>query len=417
MKNNGANYKKDFPLLMTRLEKGHPLVYLDSAATSQKPDSVIRAVEDYYCNLTANPHRGAYPLSEDATGLYETVREKTASFIGCHNPEEIVFTSRTTESINLVALSYGRSVVNAGDEILLTIAEHHSNLLPWQRLAQEKGAVLRYVYGDSQGKISMQEWEEKINKRTKIVALGHVSNVLGVVAPVRQIADLAHKYGAVVLVDGAQGVPHLKVDVKELDVDFLVFSGHKMLGPAGIGVLYAKKHLLDTMEPVMLGGGIVEEVQEQTVRYMDVPWRLEAGTPNVEAAAGLGAAMDYLTGIGWDEIREIEDTLMTYALNKMKAMKDLVIYGPVEEGMRAGVLAFNVKDVHPHDVAGILGMKGIAIRAGHHCAQPLMKHLGVSSMCRASFYFYNTLEDVDIFIEEVSKVREVLGFGSERTVL
>lgn len=412
MKNNAASYKKDFPLLMTRQEKGHPLVYLDSAATSQKPSSVIRTVEEYYRNLTANPHRGAYPLSEDATGLYENIREKVAGFIGCNNPEEIVFTSRTTESINMVALSYGHKAVEAGDEILITIAEHHSNLLPWQRLAQEKGAVLRYVYGDGQGRISMQEWEEKINERTKIVALGHISNVLGVVAPVRQVADLAHKYGAVVLVDGAQSVPHIKVDVKEMDMDFLAFSGHKMLGPAGIGILYAKKHLLDTMDPIMLGGGIVEEVQEQSVRYMDAPWRMEAGTPNVEAAAGLGAAIDYLNGIGWDTIREIEDGLMTYALAKMKELKDVVIYGPNEEGTRAGVLAFNIKDVHPHDVAGILGMKGIAIRAGHHCAQPLMKHLGVSSMCRASFYFYNTPEDVDIFIEELSKVREVLGYGS-----
>lgn len=413
MENQFKNqFKKDFPLLLTRKEIGKTLVYLDSAATSQKPFSVVKAIEDYYKNYAANPHRGAYALSEDATALYEKVRKRTADFIGCDNPEEIVFTAGTTEAINMVALSYGRANIEAGDEILITVAEHHSNLLPWQRLAKEKGAVLRYVYGDEEGQITLQEWEEKISSRTKIVALNYVSNVLGGISPVKEIAGMAHKHGAVVVLDGAQSVPHIKTDVKELDVDFLAFSGHKMMAPAGIGVLYGRKSILDTMEPLMLGGGIVEEVSEQSAAYMDAPWRLEAGTPNVEGAVGLMAAMDYLSDAGWENIHHIETTLLQYALYKLSKLEEVEIYGSKSPENRAGILSFNVKDVHPHDVASILNSYGVAIRAGHHCAQPLMKHLGASSTCRASFYLYNTLEDVDIFVDALSNVRKVLGYES-----
>lgn len=406
------HYKKDFPLLLTRQENGRRLVYLDSAATSQKPYSVIKAIEEYYNRYTANPHRGAYSLSEDATRLYEEAREKAARFIGSSNPQEIVFTPGTTEAINMTALSYGREKVKEGDEILITVAEHHSNLLPWQRLAKEKGAVLRYVYGDGQGQFPLCEWEEKINRRTKIVALGHISNVLGSVAPVKEVSRIAHSYDAVVVLDGAQSVPHIKVDVKELDVDFLAFSGHKMLAPAGIGVLYAKKQLLDSMDPLMLGGGIVEEVQEQSAAFVDAPWRLEAGTPNVEGAVGLAAAMGYLSGAGWNNIHSIEKKLMEYTLERLNKMNEVEVYGSKGSQNRAGILSFNVRDVHPHDVASILNSYGVAIRAGHHCAQPLMKHLGVYSTCRASFYFYNTLEDADIFIDALSNVRKVLGYGT-----
>lgn len=406
------NYRMDFPLLLTRKEKDKRLVYLDSAATSQKPLSVIKAIEGYYNNYTANPHRGAYTLSEDATGLYEKAREKVAHFIGCNNPQEIVFTAGTTESINMAALSFGRANIKEGDEILLTVAEHHSNLLPWQRLAKEKNAVLRYVYGDEQGQIPLREWEEKINSRTKIVALGHISNVLGGINPVEEIARMAHRHGAVVVLDGAQSVPHIKIDVKELDVDFFAFSGHKMLAPAGIGVLYARKELLDAMEPLMLGGGIVEDVQEQSVDFMDAPWKMEAGTPNVEGVVGLSAAIDYLDQVGWTNIHNIEKQLLQYALERLNGLNEVEIYGSRHPENRAGILSFNVKDVHPHDVASILNSYGVAIRAGHHCAQPLMKHLGVYSTCRASFYLYNTLEDVDIFIDALSKVREVLGYGT-----
>lgn len=406
------NYRMDFPLLLTREEKGRRFVYLDSAATSQKPLSVIKAIEGYYNNYTANPHRGAYTLSEEATGLYEKAREKVAHFIGCKNLQEIVFTAGTTESINMVALSYGGANIKEGDEILLTVAEHHSNLLPWQRLAKQKNAVLRYVYGDEQGKISIKEWEEKINSHTKIVALGHISNVLGGINPVEEITRLAHKHGAVVMLDGAQSVPHIKIDVKELDVDFLAFSGHKMLAPAGIGVLYARKELLDGMEPLMLGGGIVEDVQEQSVTFMDAPWKMEAGTPNVEGVVGLAAAIDYLNQVGWTNIHNMEKQLLQYTLERLKELSEVEIYGSRHPKNRAGILSFNVKDVHPHDVASVLNSYGVAIRAGHHCAQPLMKHLGVYSTCRASFYLYNTLEDVDIFIDALSKVREVLGYGT-----
>lgn len=403
-------YKKDFPLLLERKENGKPLVYLDSAATTQKPVSVIKAVERYYNSYTANPHRGNYSLSEEATGLYEGARQKVADFIGAGKAEEIVFTSGTTASINLVALSYGTAIIQEGDEILITVAEHHSNLLPWQRLAREKGAVLRLVYGDKQGLISEKEWQEKINSRTKLIAIGHISNVLGRVLPVKEISRMAHQVGAAVVLDAAQSIPHIKVDVQELDVDFMAFSGHKMLAPAGIGVLYAKKAFLDLMSPLMLGGGIVEYVQEQSASYMEAPWSLEAGTPNVEGAVGLSAAMDYLYHVGWENIRSIEQQLLEYALEKLRKCRNIELYGPEGIKNRACILVFNVKDVHPHDVASILSSFGVAIRAGHHCAQPLMKHMGVHATCRASFYFYNTLEDIDVFVDALLQVRKVLGY-------
>ncbi|MEA4999898.1 MAG: SufS family cysteine desulfurase [Candidatus Limiplasma sp.] len=400
---------QDFPLLRTRSERGRRLVYLDSAATSQKPDSVIDAIAQYYRTKAANPHRGAYALSEDATELYEQARAKTAAFLHAQEPGEVVFTAGATSAINLVALSYGQEHVVAGDEILITIAEHHANLLPWQRLAQRKGATLRYVYTAPDGSVSMEDFRAAIHARTKIVAINHVSNVLGTVNPVVEIARLAHAQGAVVLVDAAQSIPHMPVDVQAMGADFLAFSAHKMLGPAGFGVLYGKRALLAGMDPLLLGGGIVEDVQEQTVRFMDAPWRFEAGTPPVEGAVGLAAAIDYLTNVGFETIQHTEQKLVSYALERLQAMPEVTLYGSPSAAGRTGVIAFNVQDAHPHDVASILNDDGIAIRAGHHCAQPLMKHLGVHSTCRASFYLYNTLEDVDLFVHSLANVRKVLG--------
>lgn len=408
-----TDLKKDFPLLAERTVNGLSLAYLDNAATSQKPKAVLEAMERYYKNFTANPHRGAYTISAEATAAYEAARERAARFVNAKSADEIVFTAGTTEGINLVALSYGPLKVKEGDEILITVAEHHSNLLPWQRLAQRQGAKLCYLFPDQNGRLSMDEVREKINPRTKIVALCHISNVLGMVNPVREIAALAHEVGAAVLVDAAQSAPHIRLDVQALDADFLALSGHKMLGPAGIGVLYGKKELLDTMEPLMLGGGIVEDVSQQSVRLLDAPTRFEAGTPYVEGAIGLAAAMDYLDSVGFDTIHDIQVELTGYTLEKMRALPELTIYGDSTSTDRTGIIAFNVEGAHPHDTASILDAYAVAVRAGHHCAQPLMAHLGVSSTCRMSLYLYNTKEDIDRFIEAIPKVREVLGLGAK----
>jgi len=406
------DYKKDFPLFENRGKRGKPFIYFDNAATTQKPRQVIDTVRDYYENTTANPHRGAYALSNESTEVFESSRQAVADFIGAKT-EEIVFTGGTTEAINLLSLSFGAVKLKEGDVILISIAEHHSNLLPWQRVARVTGAKLRYMYVDKNGRIPREEWEQKITNRTKIVALGHISNVLGSINPVSEIIKKAHEAGAVVLLDGAQSVPHIKIDVKELDVDFLAFSAHKMLGPSGIGVLYGKYELLKDLQPIKIGGGIVEEVTEHTVRYLDPPWRFEGGTPNVEGAAGLKAAIGYLQGIGMDKISEIENDLTRYALDKMRELPEIEIYGAADSNSRAGIISFNIKDVHPHDAATILDSYGVAIRAGHHCAQPLMQHLGVHSTCRISLYFYNTREEIDLAVAALGKVRGVLGYGDE----
>jgi cysteine desulfurase/selenocysteine lyase len=391
---------------------GKPLVYLDNGATTQKPQLVIKAMEDYYRNSNANPHRGAYDLSVRATEIYENTRERVQKFLNAKKSCEIIFTKNATESLNLIAYSYGMNHIAAGDEIVITISEHHSNLVPWQRVAQAKGAVLNYIYLDKEDTISDEEIETKITGKTKIVAVTQVSNVLGIVNPIDKIIKKAHSVGAVAIVDGAQSVPHMKVDVQKMDADFLVFSGHKMLSPMGIGVLYGKEAILNEMEPFLCGGDMIDYVEEQHTDFAPLPAKFEAGTQNVGGAAGLRAAIDYIESVGFDEIERIEKELISYAVPKLQAMPFIELYGCKDITKKTGVITFNVKDIHPHDVASILDVDGIAIRAGHHCAQPLMQYLGVNATCRASFYFYNTKEDVDYFIDRLNHVRGVLGYGS-----
>jgi cysteine desulfurase/selenocysteine lyase len=407
-----ADYRQDFPLLLQQDAQGQALAYLDNAATTQKPRQVIDAVRAYYENFNANPHRGAYSISVQVTEAFEAARGKVARFIGADDPETIVFTSGATDAINLVAMSHGEQMVGPGDEILLSVLEHHSNLLPWQRLARRTGAVLRYLRPGKDGDISPEEVAATITSRTKLVAITHVSNVLGGVNPIREITAMAHEKGAAVLLDAAQSVPHIPVDVQALDVDFMAFSGHKMLAPAGIGVLYGKKELLRQMEPIRLGGGIVEEVTWQTVRYLDAPWKFEAGTQNAEGVIGLGAAIDYLEEVGMAEIWEREGRLMEYALEKLHTVPGIELYGVGDSKARTGILSFNITGVHPHDTATILAAHNVAVRAGHHCAQPLMAHLGVNATCRMSLYFYNTQEDIDRLVRALGTVRGVLGLGA-----
>jgi len=404
-------YRSDFPLLQNEMN-GKPLVYLDNGATTQKPLAVMQAVADYYGRFNANPHRGAYDLSVKATEIYEHARKRAKTFIHAEHGYEIVFTKNATESLNLIAYSYGMTFIEAGDEIVITVAEHHSNLVPWQQVAKTKGAVLKYIYLDADGKIPDAEIENKITDKAKIVAVTHVSNVLGIVNPIEKIIAKAHSVGAVVVVDGSQSVPHLKVDVQALDVDFLVFSGHKMLSPMGIGVLYGKEALLDKMPPFLCGGDMIDYVDEQETTFAPLPAKFEAGTQNVGGAAGLTAAINYIEKVGFAAIESIEKDLVEYAVPKLQALPYIELYGCNDLSVKTGVITFNVKDVHPHDVASILDADGVAIRAGHHCAQPLMKYLQVNATCRASFYFYNTREDVDRFLASLQRVRGVLGYGS-----
>ena len=404
-------YIKDFPILQKPMN-GKSLVYLDNGATTQKPLAVIQAVDDYYTTFNANPHRGAYDLSVKATEIYEGARETVQKFIGAANSYEVIFTKNATESLNLLAYSYGMNFIEAGDEIVISIAEHHSNLVPWQQVAKAKGAILKYIYLDSVGRITQQEIDAKITDKTKIVAVTQVSNVLGIINPIADIVKKAHSVGAVVIVDGAQSVPHFKVDVQALDIDFLVFSGHKMLSPMGIGVLYGKEALLDKMPPFLCGGDMIDYVWEQETTFAPLPAKFEAGTQNVGGAAGLAAAIEYIGKIGFDKIEAIEADLIQYAIPKLKALPYITLYGSDDLSVKTGVIAFNVADIHPHDVSTILDADGVAIRAGHHCAHPLMQYLGVNATCRASLYFYNTREDVDKLIDSLSRVRGVLGYGS-----
>ena len=404
-------YLRDFPILQTKMN-GRPIVYLDNGATTQKPETVIRAVADYctYCN--ANPHRGAYELSIKATDIYERARVRTQQFIGAVRPEEVVFTKNATEALNLVAYSYGLANVHEGDEIVITISEHHSNIVPWQFVAKSRGAVLKYIYLGEDGNLSEADIAEKITERTKIVAVTQVSNVLGLVNDVRAVADRAHAVGAVVVVDGSQSVPHIKVDVQAMDADFFAFSGHKMLSPMGIGVLYGKYDILDAMPPFLFGGDMIDYVGEQETTFAELPAKFEAGTQNVSGASGLIAAIDYLDKIGFDRIEAIERDLLSYALPQLRELPFVELYGcDSTRGNKTGIITFNVKDVHPHDVSTILDSYGVAIRAGHHCAQPLMRFLGQNATCRASFYLYNTHEDIDQFIAALKKVRGVLGYA------
>ena len=404
-------YLRDFPILQTKMN-GRPIVYLDNGATTQKPETVIRAVADYctYCN--ANPHRGAYELSIKATDIYERARVRTQQFIGAARPEEVVFTKNATEALNLVAYSYGLANVHEGDEIVITISEHHSNIVPWQFVAKSRGAVLKYIYLGEDGNLSEADIAQQITERTKIVAVTQVSNVLGLVNDVRAVADRAHAVGAVVVVDGSQSVPHIKVDVQAMDADFFAFSGHKMLSPMGIGVLYGKYDILDAMPPFLFGGDMIDYVGEQETTFAELPAKFEAGTQNVSGASGLIAAIDYLDKIGFERIEAIERDLLSYALPQLRELPFVELYGcDSTRGNKTGIITFNVKDVHPHDVSTILDSYGVAIRAGHHCAQPLMRYLGQNATCRASFYLYNTHEDIDQFIAALKKVRGVLGYA------
>lgn len=403
-------FLKDFPLLHTQMN-GKPIVYLDNGATTQKPEQVIRALCGYYGGCNANPHRGAYALSVEATEIYENARKVTAQFIDAKRPEEIIFTKNATEALNLVAYSYGLTNVGKGDEIVITIAEHHSNLVPWQHVAKAKGATLKYIYLEKDGNLSDEDIETKITEKTKLVAVTQVSNVLGLKNDVKKVAKKAHSVGAVVVVDGSQSVAHQKVDVQDIDADFFAFSGHKMLSPMGIGVLYGKYDILDAMPPFLMGGDMIEYVQEQDTTFAELPAKFEAGTQNVGGAAGLQAAIEYLGKIGFDRIEAIEKELVDYALPQLRELPYIELYGcDSTRDNKTGIIAFNVKDVHPHDVATILDSTGVAVRAGHHCAQPLHRYLGLNASCRASFYLYNTKEDVDRWIAALKTVRSVLGY-------
>ena len=397
------NYKikKDFPILKNNI------AYLDSAATTQKPESVLRAIQKFYEENNANPHRGAYKLSINATRVYDEAREKVAHFINAENSNQIVFTRNATEALNLIAYSYGLNKIKKDDEILLSIMEHHSNLVPWQYVAKKTGAKLNYMYTNDEGKLTDEEIENKIKKGVKIVGITHVSNVLGTVNEVEKIIKKAHEVGAIVVLDASQSVPHMKVDVQKLNADFLVFSGHKMLSPLGIGVLYGKKELLEDMTPFLYGGDMIEYVYEQDTTFAEVPTKFEAGTQNVEGAVGLSAAIDYLNNIGMDKVESIEEELMKYAISELSKLDFITIYGPKDIKSKASVISFNVNGIHPHDVASVLDSCDVCIRSGNHCAQPLLRYMGIDSTCRASFYIYNTKEDVDKLIEALYKTRDM----------
>lgn len=401
--------RADFPILQRTVRGGKPLVYLDSAATSQKPASVIEALAGFYRTSNANIHRGIYELSEEASVLYEEARAKIARFIGAARAEEVIFVRNTTEAINLVARVWGTTQLRPGDVVVTTILEHHSNIVPWHQLAAERGIVVRFVDIDDDGRLRLEQLEQLLrNEPVKLVTVTHVSNALGTINPIREIARLAHDAGALLLVDGAQSVPHLPVNVRELGADFLAFSGHKMLGPFGIGVLWARYELLQALPPFLGGGGMIRTVTTEGFTPGDVPARFEAGTPSVADAVALGAAIDYLEAIGMAEIRQHERSLLAYALPRLEEIPGIRLFGPVGDD-RAGVISFTLGDVHPHDVAAILDQHGVAVRAGHHCTQPLMRRLGVVATTRASFYLYNHEGDVDRLVEALEEARRVFG--------
>ena len=394
--------KKDFPLLENR-----NIAYLDSGATTQKPIQVIKTIEEFYNKYNANPHRGAYGLSIEATEVYENTRTKIAEFINAKHREEIIFSKNATESLNLIAYSYGMDNLKKDDEVVISIMEHHSNLVPWQKMTKATGSKLNYMYINENFELSDEEIESKITDKTKIVGIAHVSNVLGTINNIKKIIKYAHKKGAIVVVDASQSVPHMKIDVQELDADFLVFSGHKMLAPLGIGVLYGKREILNKMTPFLMGGDMIEYVYEQETTFAPLPNKFEAGTQNVEGVVGLGAAIDYIQKIGYDKIRELENEVITYARQELSKLDYLTLYLTPNEENHSGVISFNIKGVHPHDVASILDSEGVCVRSGNHCAQPLMRFLGIDSTCRASFYFYNTKEDVDRLVHALNKAYDM----------
>ncbi|MDG3288230.1 cysteine desulfurase [Streptococcus suis] len=395
--------RKDFSIL-DQVVNDEPLVYLDNAATTQKPQQVLDVLADYYQKDNANVHRGVHTLSERATARYEAARQKVADFIQAKSSKEILFTRGTTTSLNWVA-QFAKDILQPDQEVLISVQEHHSNIIPWQQACQQTGAKLRYVTLKD-GELDMDHLRSLLSSKTKFVSLAHVSNVLGGVAPIGEIAELVHQVGAYLVVDGAQSVPHMAVNVQELDVDFYAFSGHKMLGPTGIGVLYGKEELLNLMSPVEFGGEMIDFVYEQSATWKELPWKFEAGTPNIAGAIGLGAAIDYLTEIGMDAIQAHEAELVDYVFPKLQAIPGLTIYGSQDLSKRTGVIAFNLDDLHPHDVATALDYEGVAVRAGHHCAQPLLRYLQVPATVRASFYIYNTKADCDKLVEAIIKTKE-----------
>ncbi|MEC3616211.1 cysteine desulfurase SufS [Bacillus stercoris] len=399
---NITDIREQFPILHQQVN-GHDLVYLDSAATSQKPRAVIETLDKYYNQYNSNVHRGVHTLGTRATDGYEGAREKVRKFINAKSMAEIIFTKGTTTSLNMVALSYARANLKPGDEVVITYMEHHANIIPWQQAVKATGATLKYIPLQEDGTISLKDVRETVTSNTKIVAVSHVSNVLGTINPIKDMAKIAHDNGAVIVVDGAQSTPHMKIDVQDLDCDFFALSSHKMCGPTGIGVLYGKKALLENMEPAEFGGEMIDFVGLYESTWKELPWKFEAGTPIIAGAIGLGAAIDFLEEVGLDEISRHEHKLAAYALERFRQLDGVTVYGPKE---RAGLVTFNLDDVHPHDVATVLDAEGIAVRAGHHCAQPLMKWLDVTATARASFYLYNTEEEIDKLVEALQKTKE-----------
>ncbi|MCT3098169.1 cysteine desulfurase [Lactococcus lactis] len=395
--------KKDFPVL-NQIVNDEPLVYLDNAATTQKPLKVLAAIKDYYENDNANVHRGVHTLAERATEKYEAAREKVRQFINAKSTKEVLFTRGTTTSINWVAQFAGQ-ILKTGDEIVISIMEHHSNIVPWQEVAKKTGAILKFVYLKD-GQLDMDDLRKKITNQTKFVSIAHVSNVLGTINPVEEITKIAHEHGAYMAVDGAQSTPHMAIDLQKMDVDFFAFSGHKMMGPTGIGVLYGKEELLNQFEPVEFGGEMIDFVYESHSTWTELPWKFEAGTPNIAGAIALGAAIDYIQELGIDQIHQHEIELIDYLMPKLQEIEGLKIYGLKDNVKRGGLIAFNIEGLHPHDVATALDMEGVAVRAGHHCAQPLLNYLETPATARASFYLYNTKADCDKLVEALKKTKE-----------
>ena len=405
---NTEKIRQDFPILNRKIH-GKPLVYLDNAATSQKPKQVIEAISHYYSYYNANIHRGLHKLSEEATLAYENSHKKAADFINADEMEEIIFTKNTTESINLLAYSL-TSKLNKGDEIVLTQMEHHSNLVPWQQLAKQRGFTLKFIEINNEGILDTESIQNSITDKTKIVSVTHISNVLGTINPIKEISKIARSKRAIFVVDGAQSVPHININVKDLDCDFLAFSSHKMLGPTGIGVLYGKKELLEEMQPFLYGGDMIREVKFEDTTFNDLPWKFEAGTSNIADGIALSTAIDYLTKMGMDKIEAHDKELTKYALEKLSEINNVAIYGP-KTNDRGALISFNINGVHAHDVAQVLDSEGIAIRGGHHCCMPLMKLLGVAGTARASFYLYNTFEEIDKLVDGVKKVKKIFNIN------
>ena len=409
-----SKLRADFPILDQEVN-GEPLVYLDNAATAQRPTPVLKQLMHFYQTDNANVHRGVHTLAERATADYEAARRTVQAFINAAKPEEVVFTKGCTDALNLVAATYGEANIEASDEIVISIAEHHSNLIPWQQLAKKKGATLKYIGLTDEGELDMAQARELITDKTKLVAIAHATNVLGTVNPIKELAELAHAHGAVLVADGAQAVPHMPVDVQDLDADFYAFSGHKLMAPTGIGVLYGKAALLEAMPPYQYGGEMIGEVHRQESTWAPIPYKFEAGTQNIAGAVGLAAAIDYLNQLGMEQVAAHEQKLVDRLLPQLAQIPEVTVYGPHDPAKHTGVVAFNLGHLHPHDLATALDMEGIAVRAGHHCAQPLMEELGVPATARASFYIYNSLADVDRLVAAIKKAKEFFRIGTGET--